>query len=139
MQAIMFARKPGLRSEYALSMGKRARTYHYQHIQENTPLRHSCSNNGPRGEQPQRQRVTSHNQVGDLQGNRQPECPALPRRQPQCTEEGNNPSQEKHPRQKCSRNSDNSPWRRVAMRDVVVSHEASEKSDQAYDDQEETM
>jgi len=37
MQAIMFDRKPGLRSEYALSMGKRARTYHYQHRQENTP------------------------------------------------------------------------------------------------------
>ena len=27
MQAIMFARKPGLRSEYALSMGKRASVF----------------------------------------------------------------------------------------------------------------
>jgi len=37
MRAIMFARKPGLHSEYALSVGKCARTYHYQNRQENTP------------------------------------------------------------------------------------------------------
>ena len=135
MQAIMFDRKPGLRSEYALSMGKRARTYHYQHRQENTPRDTHAQSNRPRGEQPQRQRVTSHNQVDDLQSNRHPECPAPPRRQPQCTEEGNHPSQEKNPCQKCSRNSDKSPWCRVAIRDVVGSHEASENSDQADDDQ----
>jgi len=70
MQAIMFARKPGLPSEYALSVGKCARTYHYQHRQENTPRDTHAQSNRPWGEQPQRQRVTSHNQVDALQSNR---------------------------------------------------------------------
>ncbi len=119
MQAVMFARERGLLSEYALSVGKRAWAYHYQHIEEDTPCNTHAQSNGQRGEQPQQQRATSHNQIGDLEGNRQPECPALPRQQSLGTEKGNNPSQEKNPRQKRSQNSDKSPWCRVTIRDVI--------------------
>src|SRR5216684_6424890 len=122
-----------------LSVGKRARTYCYQHREEDTPCNTHAQSNGPRGEQPQQQRATPHNKIGDLEGNRQPECPALPRQQSLCTEKGNNPSQEKNPRQKRSQNSDKSPWCRVTIRDVIDTYEASEKGDQADDDQEESL
>ena len=132
---VMFANEPGLHTEKALSPGKSARTYRYQYIKEDPSCNTHAHNTSPRGEKLQLQRTKTNHQIGELQANRQPECPALPRRQTQCTEEGNNPSQEKNPRQKCSRNSDNSSWCRVAIRDVVGPHEASEKSDQADDDQ----
>ncbi len=139
MQAIMFDRKPGLRSEYALSMGKRARTYRYQYIKEDPSCNTHAHNNSPRSEKLQFQRTKTHNQIGELQANRQPECPALPRQQPLRAEKGNNPTQQKNPRQSNSQNSHKSNRRRVTMRDVIDPNEASEKSDQAYDDQEETL
>ncbi len=129
MQKVMFAREPGLRSEYALSVGKRARASHDQHIQQDTSCTTHAQSNGPRGEEPQYQRTPSHNQIGDLEGNRQPECPALPRQQSLCAEQGNNPSQEKNPRQKRSQHRDPRPWCRVPIRDVIDSYEASEKSE----------
>ena len=45
----------------------------------------------------------------------------------------------KHPRQSRSQNSGNSAWCSVTMRDVIDTDEASEKSDQTYDDREETL
>jgi len=79
MQVVMFVREPGLLSEEALSVEKRARAYHYQHIEQDTSCNTHAQNNGPRVEQPQQQRATSHHQIGDLEGKRQPECPTLPR------------------------------------------------------------
>jgi len=135
-QPVALAREIGLLSEQALSAGERARTYHYQHIQEDTSCNTHAQGNGPHGEQPQHQRATSHNQIGNLEGYRQPECPALPRPQSLGTETGNNPFQEKNPRQERSQHSDNSPWCSVTIRNFIDTYEASEKSDQAYDDQE---
>ena len=136
MQAVMFVSEPGQLSKEALLVGKRARAYHYQHIEEDTSRNTHAQSNGPRGEQLQQQRATSHHQIGDLEGNRQPECPALPRQQSLCAEKGNNPSQKKNPRQKPSQNSNKSPWCSVTMRDIIDTYEASKKSDQADDDQE---
>jgi hypothetical protein len=91
------------------------------------------------GEQSQRQRAPSYDQIDHLKGYRQPECPALPRPQSLSTETGNNPNQEKKPRQEHSKNSYNSRWCSTTMRDIIDTCEATEKSDQTYDDQEHTM
>src|SRR5262249_15566441 len=98
-----------------------------------------AQSNGPRGEQPQYQGATSDNQTGDLERNCHPECPALPRQQSLCAEQGNYPFQEKNPRQKRSQNSSRSPWCSVTIRDVISTYEASKKSDQADEDQEYTL
>lgn len=135
----MFANETGLHTEKALSLGKRARTYRYQDIQEDPSCNTHAHNTRPRGEKLQLERAKTHHQRGELQANRQPECPALPRQQPLCGKKGTNPTQEKHPRQSNSQNSDQSTRRRVTMRDVIDPNEASEKSDQASADQEETI
>ncbi len=115
------------------------RAYHYQHREEDTSCNSHAYGNGPRGEQPQHQRATSHDQIGDLEGYSQPECPTLPCPQSLGTETGNNPFQEKNPRQESSQKSNNSPWCSTMIRDVIGTYKASEKSDQPYDDQEYTM